>query len=267
MYMAKLVTAAAFSLVLLIGALYSLHLRLPVPGEGQATSTISAYFQQRMYDRGVERIGGMPIEGFDATLLMQAFPGLASQDFDGVATFEGVYHSDGASVQFDRTGPDDRASTAEKTVSDMGYATLLMNTSDRLGMKAETDADIDALVEALAASSTVASAPQETGTQTQSRVEARIGQTVSALGVSITPLAVLEDSRCPSGVQCIWAGRVRVSATLAGGMGSGSQEFTVGQTITTEAEEVTLVAVSPAKTTAGTIAPSQYRFTFEVKKR
>lgn len=44
--------------------------------------------------------------------------------------------------------------------------------------------------------------------------EAALGETVLMTGLHITPLAVLEDSRCPAAVQCIQAGRLRLSARV-----------------------------------------------------
>jgi hypothetical protein len=39
---------------------------------------------------------------------------------------------------------------------------------------------------------------------------ARIGEAVYVDGPIIKPVAVIEDSRCPKGVDCVWAGRVRI---------------------------------------------------------
>lgn len=100
-----------------------------------------------------------------------------------------------------------------------------------------------------------------------SSVTARIGQEVSMLDVRITPLKVLEDSRCPIDVTCIQAGTVRLQAKLVSGLGTATQEFKLGQVITTEAEEVTLIAVSPSPKAGVKIAESDYMFTFTVTKR
>ncbi len=98
-------------------------------------------------------------------------------------------------------------------------------------------------------------------------LEARIDQKVSGLGVDITPLAVLQDSRCPVDVQCIQAGTVKIRARLVGGLGTAMQEFTIGQPITTETEMVTLTAVSPQPKAGIKIPDSEYVFRFEVTKR
>jgi hypothetical protein len=48
-------------------------------------------------------------------------------------------------------------------------------------------------------------------------------------------------------------------------MGSASQVFLLGEPVTTEAEKVTLVEVTPQRVSSKTIAPSDYRFTFKVE--
>lgn len=107
----------------------------------------------------------------------------------------------------------------------------------------------------------------QTAPQSQN-VEAGIGQTVMALGVSITPKEVVEDSRCPTDVQCIQAGRVRVRTEIVSGLGTANQVFLVGEPITTEAEAITLLEVRPAtKTSTVTLKPSDYRFVFKIEKR
>ncbi len=106
-----------------------------------------------------------------------------------------------------------------------------------------------------------------TGLPKPSAITARIGQEVSALGVRITPLKVLEDSRCPIDVQCIQAGTVRLQANLVSGLGTAQQEFKLGQMVTTETEEVRLADVQPAPKAGVKIASADYVFTFTVTKR
>ena len=45
---------------------------------------------------------------------------------------------------------------------------------------------------------------------------ARLNETVRVGGVAVTPLVVLEDSRCPRDVACVWEGRIRLSVRVAG---------------------------------------------------
>ncbi|MDZ4227446.1 MAG: hypothetical protein U1D26_03125, partial [Patescibacteria group bacterium] len=100
----------------------------------------------------------------------------------------------------------------------------------------------------------------------QARIEARMGQGASAMGVKVTPLKILEDSRCPSDVTCIWAGRVRVLAELQSAYGTIEQEFTLMQPVATGAVSITLVAVYPETLSTVQIGQGDYRFVFEIEK-
>lgn len=94
-----------------------------------------------------------------------------------------------------------------------------------------------------------------------------MGESGSALDITIVPQEVLEDSRCPMDVQCIQAGTVRVSTTLESPSGTAPQLFILNQPITTETRTVVLVQVLPAPKAGEPIATSTYQFVFEVRQR
>lgn len=98
-------------------------------------------------------------------------------------------------------------------------------------------------------------------------LEVQIGKRISGLGVTIEPIEVIEDSRCPTDVVCIQAGTVRLRANLTSGLGTAEQIFKLNAPITTEAEEITLLEVSPATNSKIQISPADYRFTFKIAKR
>lgn len=229
---------------------------LNVEEEGQNTETreepqsAAEYFEERMVTLGIEDVGH-PIEGFDANLLMGAYPGLEPEDFAGVAAFEGRYSVEDGELVFTRD-EDAPLSSAERTVISEGYATLLHNVTERLNVPAGDHAAVDDLIERI---------------NTGERLETRIDQGASALDVRVVPLEVLEDSRCPVDVTCVQAGTVRVRATLESGLGTGEEDFTLNEPITTEAEEVTLVEVTPEPQEGVEIDPSEYVFYFSVIKR
>lgn len=60
-------------------------------------------------------------------------------------------------------------------------------------------------------------------------------------GLTVRPIAVIEDSRCPGNTQCLWEGRLRIRAFVAG----RDRELTLGQTLQTETGAVEFVAASP----------------------
>lgn len=108
---------------------------------------IADYFQKSMFDKAVLKSGGMmPIEGYDSGLLLGAFPGLVEADFEGVETFEGHYEMQGQQLVFERD-VEEPISTAERTVSDEGYETLLDNLTERLNIDPQTEEDIDDLID------------------------------------------------------------------------------------------------------------------------
>lgn len=98
-------------------------------------------------------------------------------------------------------------------------------------------------------------------------IKLHLEETGEFLDVKITPVEILEDSRCPSDVQCIQAGTVRLRATLTSGLGVADQVFELGKPITTEAEEITLMSVYPEAISTKQIEKTEYVFSFEVKKR
>jgi hypothetical protein len=92
----------------------------------------------------------------------------------------------------------------------------------------------------------------------------KLGERATFKDISIRPLSIEEDSRCPADVQCIWAGRVRVKLQVISGMGTATSIVTLGQAFTTEAEVITLIDVTPAKHGSTEISPAAYGFTFNV---
>ena len=51
--------------------------------ESDDVGPLGSYFSDQINSKGVEKVG-QPIEGFDAYLLKQAFPGLMDEDFNDV---------------------------------------------------------------------------------------------------------------------------------------------------------------------------------------
>jgi hypothetical protein len=98
-------------------------------------------------------------------------------------------------------------------------------------------------------------------------IEVHLNQKVDVEGETITPLLVLQDSRCPSDVQCIQAGTVRVSTTLQSGVRTLTQVFVLGTPVTLGTEEITLTDVKPVKNSKIIIKSTDYLFTFRVVKK
>ena len=95
---------------------------------------------------------------------------------------------------------------------------------------------------------------------------ARIGQRIESNGLAATPIALVEDSRCPQDVQCIQAGTVKVSVKFEYGALSRTQTFALNEPVTIAGITGTLIDVSPEKESGTALTGSDYIFTFEVHR-
>lgn len=116
--------------------------------------------------------------------------------------------------------------------------------------------------------------PEENATTTEDvlgtdEVTVSIGErAILSGGLSIEPLELVEDSRCPVDVQCIQAGTVRVKARIVSGSGTSTEVFTLNTPITAEVESITLTKVYPVEKNSNVVVqPGDYDFTFVIKKR
>ena len=92
-----------------------------------------------------------------------------------------------------------------------------------------------------------------------------LGQTALVGGPRVRPDHVVEDSRCPVGTRCVWAGRVVVRTTVSGGAWSKSVDLILGVPVDVADGKLTLTAVTPARR-AGQSAkttPSRFAFAFQ----
>lgn len=85
--------------------------------------------------------------------------------------------------------------------------------------------------------------------------------------ISITPLEIVEDSRCPINAMCVWQGTVRVSVRLSSSAGVTTETLTINTPFQVASQSVTLTAVTPYPNTTAKYSKDTYRFTFEVGKK
>lgn len=210
----------------------------------------TAYFYERMVTLAIDDIG-MAIEGFDPNLLLIAYPGLVPADFAGVEALEGVYEVRGEEIVFIRntTQP---ISSAERTVSEAGYSTLLSNLGARMGVSTDTKLDVDNLIEKI---------------NTAERISVKIGESGSEYGFTLTPTEVIEDSRCPIDVTCIQAGTLRLRSGFVTPTSDGSRIFELEKPIIIENWEITLMQVDPAPESTREVGDSDYVFYFRISTR
>lgn len=84
-------------------------------------------------------------------------------------------------------------------------------------------------------------------------------------GPYVTPLAVLEDSRCPMNARCVWAGRVRLSVRIDLGSRSETRDIASDAPIQVADGQLALVEVQPDRVAGdrpGTPRPYRFGFTF-----
>lgn len=89
---------------------------------------------------------------------------------------------------------------------------------------------------------------------------ARLGETAYVDGPKVTPLQVIEDSRCPAKVDCVWAGRLRISVRIDLGSGSQTRELTLGEPQHVADGSLEVVEATPYPVAGKTIEPGDYRF-------
>ena len=87
------------------------------------------------------------------------------------------------------------------------------------------------------------SSGQKKATETNTLpAEIGIGQTTTIDKTKITFNAVIEDSRCPTNVQCIWAGRAKILVTITEkGKEAVQKEVILGETKPGENADKTIV--------------------------
>lgn len=101
---------------------------------------------------------------------------------------------------------------------------------------------------------------------TSGKVTTYLGGSATTLNVTVNPKEVVSDSRCPEGVQCIWAGVVEVRTVLSTPVSHGEHVMTPGAVQQFGDYTVTLTEVTPYPKVGVDIPESAYRFTYEVKK-
>lgn len=102
------------------------------------------------------------------------------------------------------------------------------------------------------------------GIKEESKTSVGMKETWDRGGVRITPLEILEDSRCPEDVVCIQAGTVRLKASVTVDGVTEEKELKLGEGQTVGAYQVTMIGVLPQTFSTVFIQAEQYRFDFAV---
>lgn len=95
-----------------------------------------------------------------------------------------------------------------------------------------------------------------------------LGQPVAvANDYTVTALKVVEDSRCPTGVQCVWAGRVVVTVRIDGPGWTETTNIVSGERTISHGHDFLLIEVRPAQRPQSGVPASDYRFDFVMDYR
>ena len=98
---------------------------------------------------------------------------------------------------------------------------------------------------------------------TDSIARAGLNERIYVDGPYVTPLEVLEDSRCPINARCVWAGRTRLSVKIDLGARSEVREIASDAPIQIADGTLSLVEVQPDRFAGEQPRPVQpYRFGF-----
>ena len=93
-----------------------------------------------------------------------------------------------------------------------------------------------------------------------------LGHPVAVADLKVTPLSVVEDSRCPINARCVWAGRIVVETQIEGTGWQDVLPLTLGEPGESHGYYFNLVSAEPGRMAgSGTdpVKPEDYRFGFE----
>ncbi len=86
---------------------------------------------------------------------------------------------------------------------------------------------------------------------------AYLGEATRIGALIVAPCAVVEDSRCPINVRCVWAGRAIVRTEVAGAGWRKTLNLTLGERITTDGKQLALTSIEPGKLAGAQPFPPQ----------
>lgn len=88
----------------------------------------------------------------------------------------------------------------------------------------------------------------------------RLGQAGDFGLVTVRPLQVVEDSRCPAGTQCVWAGQLRLRAEIQPPASGHIRTLTLGEAQRVAGGTLLLSEADPAPIAGAPGEPRDYRF-------
>lgn len=118
----------------------------------------------------------------------------------------------------------------------------------------------------VACQSTSAPAPQAASLNQEIQLAPGEQAAYQQQGLSVEFVRVVDDSRCPSDVTCVWAGEVKVQlSTRVNSAEAVQHEITAGQQATVGELRLAVVKVQPDPISTRQISPEEYRVTLKVE--
>lgn len=118
----------------------------------------------------------------------------------------------------------------------------------------------------VACQSTSAPAPQAASLNQEIQLAPGEQAAYQQQALSVEFVRVVDDSRCPSDVTCVWAGEVKVQlSTRINAAEAVQHEITAGQQATVGALRLVVVKVQPEPISTRPISPEEYRVTLKVE--
>lgn len=123
------------------------------------------------------------------------------------------------------------------------------------------------LLAALSACAVIPDAPSPESVAMPQGTPVAFGQAVTVGTVVATPIAVVEDSRCPINARCVWAGRLVVTTRIDGAGWRDTADLTLGEPWSTHGVVLALTSGEPGRMAGeGRETPMDaYRFTYEAR--
>ncbi|MES2902598.1 MAG: hypothetical protein V4696_00280 [Pseudomonadota bacterium] len=94
---------------------------------------------------------------------------------------------------------------------------------------------------------------------------ATIDQPTRLGALVVTPLAVVEDSRCPINARCVWAGRLILRTRIDGRGWKETVDLTLGEPYRTRGTGLALMSGEPGRIAGSPPSPPASLFGFEIR--
>ena len=119
------------------------------------------------------------------------------------------------------------------------------------------------LIAPLAACAIIPDTPISNGDAAPQGTAVALRQPVWTGDAILTPLQVVEDSRCPANARCVWPGKLTVSTRIAATHWTQTAPLTLGEPYEILGRTFVLTSGTPERTAERQTPETEYRLTYE----